>query len=149
MRRFAPSWFPVAAGTVIAATTAATSTTATAPEIPLRHALDGALCAPSAAHNGLRLRLAATRTEVPPGEIRAATPAPDFVDTEPPLWDGLGSLAYKITTTSPQAQAYFDQGTRLAYGFNHGEAQRSFRKAQKLDPSCAMCFWGEALVLGP
>ena len=48
-----------------------------------------------------------------------------------------------------QAQAYFDQGLRLTYAFNHGEAQRAFRKAQKLDPACAMCFWGEALVLGP
>ena len=47
------------------------------------------------------------------------------------------------------AQAYFDQGLRLAYAFNHDEAQRAFRKAQKLDPDCAMCFWGEALVLGP
>jgi hypothetical protein len=35
------------------------------------------------------------------------------------------------------------------YAFNHSEAQRAFRKAQKLDPDCAMCFWGEALVLGP
>jgi tetratricopeptide (TPR) repeat protein len=48
-----------------------------------------------------------------------------------------------------QPQAYFDQGIRLTYAFNHGEAQRAFRKAQKLDPACAMCFWGEALVLGP
>ena len=38
---------------------------------------------------------------------------------------------------------------RLTYAFDHGEAQRAFRKAQKLDPDCAMCFWGEALVLGP
>jgi hypothetical protein len=53
------------------------------------------------------------------------------------------------STSSAEAQAYFDQGLRLAYAFNHGEAQRAFRKAQKLDPSCAMCFWGEALVLGP
>src|SRR5262249_28416944 len=45
--------------------------------------------------------------------------------------------------------AYFDQGLRLTYAFNHGEAQRAFRKAQRLDPACAMCFWGEALVLGP
>jgi tetratricopeptide (TPR) repeat protein len=37
----------------------------------------------------------------------------------------------------------------LTYAFNHGEAQRAFRKSQKLDPQCAMCFWGEALVLGP
>jgi hypothetical protein len=56
---------------------------------------------------------------------------------------------YKITTANERAQAYFDQGLRLAYAFNHGEAQRAFRMAQKLDPDCAMCFWGEALVLGP
>src|SRR4029434_3311008 len=72
-----------------------------------------------------------------------------FADTEPPLWDGLGSVTYKITTTNERAQAYFDQGLCLAYACNHGEAQRAFRMAQKLDPNCAMCFWGEALVLGP
>ena len=38
---------------------------------------------------------------------------------------------------------------RLAYGFNHAEARRAFRAAQQHDPDCAMCFWGEALVLGP
>jgi tetratricopeptide (TPR) repeat protein len=113
------------------------------PEFPICHM-------PAAAETarGL-LRLAQTRTEVPPAEIKAATPAPAFADSDPPLWDGLGSLTYKITTASGEAQAYFDQGLRLAYAFNHGEAQRAFRKAQKLDPNCAMCFWGEALVLGP
>jgi tetratricopeptide (TPR) repeat protein len=95
------------------------------------------------------LRLAQTRTEVPPTEMKAATPAPEFANTDPPLWDGLGSITYKISTPSAEAQVYFNQGLRLAYAFNHGEAQRTFRKAQKLDPSCAMCFWGEALVLGP
>jgi tetratricopeptide (TPR) repeat protein len=95
------------------------------------------------------LRLAQVRTEVPQAEMQAAMPAAAFADTEPPLWDGLGPITYKITTASAPAQAYFDQGLRLAYAFNHGEAQRAFRKAQKLDPDCAMCFWGEALVLGP
>ena len=95
------------------------------------------------------LRLAQTRTEVPKTEMKAAMPAPAFADSDPPLWDGLGSITYKISTSSAEAQAYFDQGLRLAYAFNHGEAQRAFRKAQKLDASCAMCFWGEALVLGP
>ena len=95
------------------------------------------------------LRLAQTRTEVPPTEMKAAMPAPAFADSDPPLWDGLGSVTYKITTSGTEAQVYFDQGLRLAYAFNHGEAQRAFRKAQRLDPSCAMCFWGEALVLGP
>jgi tetratricopeptide (TPR) repeat protein len=95
------------------------------------------------------LRLAQVRTEVPQAEMQAAMPAAAFADTEPPLWDGLGPVTYKITTASAPAQAYFDQGLRLAYAFNHGEAQRAFRKAQKLDPDCAMCFWAEALVLGP
>src|SRR5262245_4245956 len=96
-----------------------------------------------------RFRLAATQTEVPATEIQAATPAPDFANTSPPLWDGLGTLTYKISTSDPQGQAYFDQGLRLTYGFNHDEAQRAFREAQRRDPDCAMCFWGEALVLGP
>jgi tetratricopeptide (TPR) repeat protein len=89
------------------------------------------------------------QTEVTQTPMKAATPAPAFADTDPPLWDGLGSLTFKITTSNAQAQAYFDQGLRLSYAFNHAEAQRAFRKAQKLDPGCAMCFWGEALVLGP
>jgi tetratricopeptide (TPR) repeat protein len=96
---------------------------------------------------GVMLRLA--QTEVPRAEMSAANTAPTFADTEPPLWTGLGSVTYKVSTTNERAQAYFDQGLRLAYAFNHGEAQRAFRMAQKLDPNCAMCFWGEALVLGP
>jgi tetratricopeptide (TPR) repeat protein len=70
-------------------------------------------------------------------------------DAATPLWDNLGNLHYPITTTNPQAQQYFDQGLRLAYGFNHAEARRSFHHAQQLDPGCALCYWGEALVLGP
>jgi tetratricopeptide (TPR) repeat protein len=95
----------------------------------------------------IMLRLA--QTEVPRAEMSAASTTPAFADTEPPLWSGLGSITYKITTTNERAQTFFNQGLRLAYAFNHGEAQRAFRQAQKLDPECAMCFWGEALVLGP
>src|ERR1700749_2172026 len=98
-------------------------------------------------HTNIMLRLA--QTEVPRAEMSAATNATAFADTEPPLWTGLGSITHKVTTTNEGAQAYFDQGVRLAYAFNHGEAQRAFRKAERLDPDCAMCFWGEALVLGP
>jgi tetratricopeptide (TPR) repeat protein len=67
----------------------------------------------------------------------------------PPLYDDLGTLHVPITTSNPKAQAYFDQGMRLTFGFNHAEAARAFRAAQRLDPGCAMCYWGEALVLGP
>ncbi|MFL6673837.1 MAG: hypothetical protein ACJ8LG_11180 [Massilia sp.] len=67
----------------------------------------------------------------------------------PQLYDNLGTLHVAISTVSPHAQAFFDQGMRLAFGFNHAEAARAFRAAQQLDPGCAMCYWGEALVLGP
>lgn len=66
-----------------------------------------------------------------------------------PFLEGLGSHHYPVSTGIPNAQRYFDQGLVLAYGFNHAEAARSFREAQTLDTSCAMCYWGEALVLGP
>jgi tetratricopeptide (TPR) repeat protein len=69
-------------------------------------------------------------------------------DAGPPLWDGLGNLSFAITTTEPLAQKYFDQGLRLTLAFNHAEAWRAFKKARELDPGCAMCFWGEAFVLG-
>jgi tetratricopeptide (TPR) repeat protein len=67
----------------------------------------------------------------------------------PPLMADLGDAHLKITTASEPAQAYFDQGLKMLHGFNHAEAARAFRYAQKLDPKCAMCFWGEAFALGP
>ena len=66
-----------------------------------------------------------------------------------PLLDGLGHLHHAITTSSPQAQRYFDQGLTLVYAFNHEEAARSFRYAAQLDPKCAMAYWGVALAVGP
>lgn len=65
------------------------------------------------------------------------------------LHEALGRHHFRISTPVPMAQRYFDQGMILMYGFNHAEAARSFQYAQTLDPTCAMCFWGEALVLGP
>lgn len=62
---------------------------------------------------------------------------------------GLGTLHRPVTTRSPEAQAFFDQGLRLYYAFNHDEAFRAFAKAAQLDPTCAMCFWGASLSLGP
>ena len=66
---------------------------------------------------------------------------------KPVLYRGLGSRSFPITA-SPEAQAYFDQGLTLSWAFNHAEALRAFRHAQRIDPSCAMCFWGEAFALG-
>lgn len=66
-----------------------------------------------------------------------------------PLFDGLGDHHHPISTKSPQAQEYFDQGLILAYGFNHQEAKRSFEEAARLDPDAPMPYWGIALVQGP
>ena len=66
-----------------------------------------------------------------------------------PLWDGLGDHHHPITTRSALSQRYFDQGLRFVYAFDHPDAIRSFRLAQRIDPTCAMCSWGEALALGP
>lgn len=66
-----------------------------------------------------------------------------------PLFDGMGNHHHPVTTRDPDAQRYFDQGLVIDFAFNHAESVRSFRAAQKLDPDCAMCFWGEALALGP
>jgi hypothetical protein len=69
-------------------------------------------------------------------------------EARPVLYDSLGSYSYRITTASPDAQRWFDQGLRLIYAFNHHEAQRAFREAARLDPACAMCFWGIAMTQG-
>ena len=66
-----------------------------------------------------------------------------------PLLEGLGDHHVPVTTDSAMAQRYFDQGMVLAYGFNHAEAERSFREAARIDPGCAMAWWGVALVNGP
>jgi tetratricopeptide (TPR) repeat protein len=88
-----------------------------------------------------------------PTETRPFRPGqqlPAAGDTAPPpLYKNLGTLHVPITTASPQAQAYFDQGLRLTFAFNHAEAVRAFRAAARIDPDCAMCHWGEALALGP
>ncbi|WP_204273692.1 tetratricopeptide repeat protein [Draconibacterium mangrovi] len=66
-----------------------------------------------------------------------------------PLFNNLGNYSYPITTKNELVQRYFDQGLILAYAFNHAEAARSFYYAAKLDPNCAMAYWGYAYVLGP
>jgi len=65
------------------------------------------------------------------------------------LFGRLGDFHRAVSTSSPEAQAYFDQGMRLLWAFNHDEATRSFAKAASLDPQCAMCYWGAALTVGP
>ncbi len=65
-----------------------------------------------------------------------------------PLFTGLGDHHHAISTKVEGTQKFFDQGVRLLFGFNHAEAIRSFREAARLDPDCAMCWWGVAFALG-
>jgi tetratricopeptide (TPR) repeat protein len=74
--------------------------------------------------------------------------APRVSATEP-IYKGLGDFSRKVTTTSPEAQQFFDQGLRFLFGYNHGASIRSFSEAAKLDPGCAMAHWGIALACGP
>ena len=72
-------------------------------------------------------------------------------DSKPyaPLFENMGNYEYPVTTSSKQAQVFFNQGLKLTYAFNHAEAHRSFMEAARLDPKCAMAYWGAAYALGP
>ena len=63
--------------------------------------------------------------------------------------EGLDVYHRPVTTVSSEAQAWFDQGLILTYGFNHEEAIRSFQAALRADPGCAMALWGIAYAAGP
>jgi len=65
------------------------------------------------------------------------------------LMTGYGNWHHPVSTKNAQAQAFFDQGLRLIYAFNHDEAARSFQRATELDPKLAMAHWGIAEAVGP
>lgn len=66
-----------------------------------------------------------------------------------PLMENLGKYGMKVSTRVERTQLFFNQGLNLYYGFNHLEAYRSFKEAARLDPNCAIAYWGQALSLGP
>jgi tetratricopeptide (TPR) repeat protein len=66
-----------------------------------------------------------------------------------PLYEGLGTTGRKVTAANPEAEKYVAQGIKFLYGFSHGAAIRSFEQAAKLDPTCAMAYWGIAYANGP
>ncbi len=74
---------------------------------------------------------------------------PASLPAEQALLPGLEGWSHPISSKNELARRYFDQGLTLAYGFNHAGAEASFREAARLDPACALCFWGAALVAGP
>jgi tetratricopeptide (TPR) repeat protein len=81
-----------------------------------------------------------------PGHQQPASPG---AEARAILFDDLGTHHHPVTTRSPEAQRYFDQGLQLVWAFNHEEAMRSFQEAARLDPGCAMAWWGIALARGP
>ncbi len=79
----------------------------------------------------------------------AAVAAPASQAGPIPLFPDLTASPFPASTRDDQARRYFSQGLLLTYGFNHAGAVRSFREAQRRDPGCAICWWGEAVALGP
>src|SRR5437763_9233061 len=66
-----------------------------------------------------------------------------------PRLQNLGTHVFPVSTKNRQAQLFMNQGLNLSYAFNHAEAGRAYREAERLDPNLAIAFWGEALALGP
>ncbi|MBL8273178.1 MAG: hypothetical protein JNJ74_05155, partial [Xanthomonadales bacterium] len=81
-----------------------------------------------------------------PPAVVAQAPAPAAVPAGPHLFDTLGALHRPISSKNADAQAWFDQGLRMTYAFNHQAAGQAFAEAVKRDPDCAICWWGQALV---
>ena len=97
----------------------------------------------------------AGRAAPPPRPATSTTTEPEQA-TQPgpngelaPRLQKLGSHTFPVSTKHAEAQRFMNQGLNLAYAFNHAEARRAFREAARLDPTLAMAYWGQALVLGP
>ena len=100
-------------------------------------------------HNRLPWLVAAAACLVAAGLTTGGVAARQSDEPLAPALTGLGAIHMAVTTENPRAQAFFDQGLRLLYAFNHDEARRAFREAARLDPGLAMAHWGIALTLSP
>jgi tetratricopeptide (TPR) repeat protein len=96
---------------------------------------------------------AAAQTTPPPShkhyDNSVPVPAPAPGMPLAPRLQNLGVHTFPVTTKVERAQLFMNQGLNLTYGFNHAEAARAFAEAARLDPTLAMAYWGQALVLGP
>ena len=108
-------------------------------------AVSAALVVAASAHDEAKPR----KNELFKPGVEQAGGMPSTQGEKPPLMQGMGDFGMKIVTSNAEAQAYFDQGLGMLWGFNHAEAIRNFKAAQAADPNCAMCYWGEAYALGP
>ncbi len=80
-----------------------------------------------------------------PARVNGADAAGKFMTA----LNGWGDLNYNVTTKVDSTQFYFNQGLSLYYSYHFPEAVASFKEASRLDPTCAMAYWGQALALGP
>ncbi len=97
-----------------------------------------------------------TRAQAPqpaPSHVHYSEPAqqsqPSPTGALAPRLQNLGKHRFPVTTKNAQAQLFMNQGLNLSYAFNHAEAGRAYREAERLDPNLAIAYWGEALALGP
>jgi len=137
-RKVKPLALAVAASALMAITPAQTTTSEQRAFFDPTTRL-ASLCGGNRGSQSMRARLA----------LAAAVVGAEPGSAVPPPTGGLGHIDFPITTANPQAQTYFTRGLGLAYGFNHAGAIAAFREAQRLDPACAMCWWGEAMARGP
>src|SRR6478672_11651257 len=82
-------------------------------------------------------------------EATSAAPAAAAAQTPPVLIDGLGYAGLEPDSRNEEARRWFAQGVRLVWAFDEVEAIRAFQQAQRADPACALCFFGEAWARGP
>ncbi len=82
--------------------------------------------------------------------LPAEAPAEAAAEVPPPvLVEGLGYVGIEPDSDSAEARAWFAQGVQLIWAFDEAEAIRAFAEAQRIDPNCAMCFFGEAWARSP
>jgi tetratricopeptide (TPR) repeat protein len=96
--------------------------------------------------------VAQAQAEKLPNHIHYKEPAQQGVSPTgaiAPRLQKLGEHKFPVSTKNAQAQLFMNQGLNLSYAFNHAEAGRAYREAERLDPNLAIAFWGEALALGP
>lgn len=92
------------------------------------------------------------QTQPPAGHVHYIEPAQQPrspTGAIAPRLQKLGTHKFPVSTKNAQAQLFMNQGLNLSYAFNHAEAGRAYREAERLDPDLAIAYWGEALALGP
>ena len=97
-------------------------------------------------------RVASAQDQKLPNHVHYKEPAQQGVSPTgaiAPRLQKLGDHKFPVSTKNAQAQLFMNQGLNLSYAFNHAEAGRAYREAERLDPNLAIAFWGEALALGP